>query len=386
MYSYERIGTSTELTVRMIKWKAYSRSEISAFISFFPHYIWPLSRNFLKTILSSIWFIRTDEKMLKTILVIVALAIIGTQSKTIGVPSQGNFVMRHIFHIENEKAIWRIGDEYCIIRKSNLCVLFQLGCSVNINGGLGFPQPLYVYSNTSHFVETTPNFNAFQMKRNQEFMLHCPSGFRSRGGSGKVKTLYASCVSGDHFTVENKTLALKELSCSNHPEHRVKLSNIACSVGDIIDIGFNVDKLWMPLMKICHDQWDGSTKWTHHRLTPSSALHQRNVPRPMFNPANLYKGIDVNKLYTRYVQAQTLTKLLKSEKLARQLIQDGNEYFLSRGHLAAKSDFVSTESTLAGAVSFFFKLKQAIQNSNDPNFHSSSIRYSHLISWPHFTM
>lgn len=257
---------------------------------------------------------------------------------------------------------------------------------MNINGGLGFPQPLYLYSNTSKFVETTPNFNAVQVKRDQKLMLHCPSGFRSRGGDGKVKTLYAACLSGDRFTVENKTQALKELVCSNHPEHRAKMSNQTCPAGDLIDIGFTVDKQWIPLMRICHDQWDGSTKWTHHRLNPSSALHQRNVPRPYFNKAQFYKGIEPDKQYKRYNQVQTLATLLKSEKLARKLIQDENEYFLSRGHLAAKSDFVSTRtrrtlchSCLKYQMINLFLIVFSFFLSN------SAIRCLHHISWPRFT-
>lgn len=212
---------------------------------------------------------------------------------------------------------------------------------MNINGGLGSPQPLYMYSNSSKFVQTEPNLSAFRLQRNETIKLFCPSGFRSRGGGGKVTALNATCLAGDQFKVENKTIQLKTLACSYHPEHKAKYSKESCSVGDLFEIGFSVDKLWAPLMSICHDSWDSSTKWTHHQLNPSNALHQRSVPRPLFNAANHYKGIQPDKLYKRNVQYQTMTDILKSEKLAAELIQFNGEYFLSRGHLAAKADFVS---------------------------------------------
>ena len=49
-----------------------------------------------------------------------------------------------------------------------------------------------------------------------------------------------------------------------------------------------------------------------------------------FNPDDYYKQVQ---------QIQTLTELLGSEELANDYIQE-NEIYLSRGHMAANSDFV----------------------------------------------
>lgn len=215
---------------------------------------------------------------------------------------------------------------------------------------MGYPQPLYFHHNSSRFIQTTPNLNAFELKRNQTFTLHCSTGFRSRSDNNTARIhQHASCVSGNEFVVDNKTVFIKDFACLNHPKHIAKFMNESCSVGDLVEIGFTVEKS-VPLMRICHDQWDASTKWTHHRLNPSSALHQRQVPRPSFRQAQFYKGIDPNKLYKRTVQLQTLKTLLKSEELARELIRDENSFFLSRGHLAAKSDFVSIIKSVENCI------------------------------------
>lgn len=198
-----------------------------------------------------------------------------------------------------------------------------------------------MYENGTTFVQTEPNLSAFRLQRNETIKLFCPSGFRSRGGDGKVIKLNATCLSGDQFKVENKTIQLKQLACSYHPEHKAKVSKQSCPAGDLYEVGFTVEKAWAPLMNICHDSWDSSTKWTHHQLNPSNALHQRSVPRPLFNAANHFKGIQPDKLYKRNVQYQTMVEILKSEELAGELIQYNTELFLSRGHLAAKADFVS---------------------------------------------
>lgn len=228
------------------------------------------------------------------------------------------------------------------IKLKALVLWLSIGCTVNINNGLGYPQPLYFYHNSTRFIQTTPNLGAFQLRRNQTLTLHCSTGFRGSSDNSTIRVQHAVCISGDQFSVDNKTVTVKDFACLNHPKHVASFANESCVVGDLIEIGFTVEKS-MPLMRICHDHWDASTKWTHHRLDPSSALHQRQVPRPSFRQAQFYKGIDPNKLYKRNAQLQTLTALLKSEKLARDLIRDGNWYFLSRGHLAAKSDFVSAQ-------------------------------------------
>lgn len=211
---------------------------------------------------------------------------------------------------------------------------------MNINGGLGTPQPLYTHGNASKFVQTIPNFSAIRVLHGQSIEVHCPGGFRGQGGGGKVTKKIAKCLSNDQFMVDGKSLRLRQLACSNHPVHKAKYTNSTCSVGDLIEIGFTVQKNWMPTLAICHDDWDGSTKWTHHKLTPANALHQRSVSRPQFSPAQFYKGIDPDTLYRRHVQLETLSKILKSEKLANALVQRDSDFFLSRGHLAAKSDMV----------------------------------------------
>lgn len=51
-------------------------------------------------------------------------------------------------------------------------------------------------------------------------------------------------------------------------------------------------------------------------------------------------GLDVDDLYSREIQRKTCSTILQSKPLCICLIPDKGDFFLSRGHLAARSDFI----------------------------------------------
>lgn len=61
-----------------------------------------------------------------------------------------------------------------------------------------------------------------------------------------------------------------------------------------------------------------------------------------FQDAGFYKGLHPapSALYTKKMQLSAFAKLLKSDELATKYIHMNNDFFLSRGHLTANSDFL----------------------------------------------
>lgn len=104
-------------------------------------------------------------------------------------------------------------------------------------------------------------------------------------------------------------------------------------------------------MEICHDNKSGSTKWSHHQLKPNNIYHQRNVPRIPFIQDGFYKGINPNKLYSRAIQRTTIAQILGSDELAGEIIAEKGDLYLTRGHLAAKADYIFAPHQLA---TFYF--------------------------------
>lgn len=49
---------------------------------------------------------------------------------------------------------------------------------------------------------------------------------------------------------------------------------------------------------------------------------------------------DVDKLYSRVTQRETIAGLVGSFELASKYIEETSDIYLARGHLAAKADFI----------------------------------------------
>lgn len=94
------------------------------------------------------------------------------------------------------------------------------------------------------------------------------------------------------------------------------------------------------LYTVCHNETDGATRWVHYMQNPENQGYQQRVDRPDFAQGDFYKGLSMNRLYTQRTQLRTISIILGSDKLAAELIQPSRKLFLSRGHMAAKSDFI----------------------------------------------
>jgi hypothetical protein len=67
---------------------------------------------------------------------------------------------------------------------------------------------------------------------------------------------------------------------------------------------------------------------------------QSGFPRPAFGTGSFFSGKDVDKLYSRITQRETISGLISSYELASKYIEETSDIYLARGHLAAKADFI----------------------------------------------
>lgn len=108
---------------------------------------------------------------------------------------------------------------------------------MNINGGLATPQPLYFHSNTTDFVETTAGTSEIHLDGKENIELFCSDGFRPPYVN---ESLAATCITGNQFQINNKSAKLIDAVCNNYPNHTARVSERKCSVGNIVEIGFQV--------------------------------------------------------------------------------------------------------------------------------------------------
>ncbi|KAJ8877248.1 hypothetical protein PR048_021702 [Dryococelus australis] len=93
-------------------------------------------------------------------------------------------------------------------------------------------------------------------------------------------------------------------------------------------------------MEVCFDQTLGNVIYTQFDLVKNIGGLQTGFPRPSWNRGTFYPHFNPNTLYTRNQQLATVRSILGSAEQGSKYISSTSDYFLARGHLTAKTDYV----------------------------------------------
>lgn len=219
---------------------------------------------------------------------------------------------------------------------TNSFVYNNSGCAINVNRDLGEPQPLLLHPRSSEFLLPRTSAGIIRLNRNAAVELFCTHGFRGFSGN----SLNAICVGGTNFHVNGEEVEFSDIACNRLPEHTARRTNYTCPGGEIAQVGYNVGDRWLNLMDICHNEELATTHWVHFDQSPAHLGGQRGFPRIPFIQGDFFGRLPVNQLYTRGRQRRTIGDILRSEDLARGVVEERGDLFLSRGHLAARTDYI----------------------------------------------
>ncbi|KAH1027406.1 hypothetical protein HUJ05_000920 [Dendroctonus ponderosae] len=130
--------------------------------------------------------------------------------------------------------------------------------------------------------------------------------------------------------------------CSVNPVTTARLTGNSCeSNGREAEIGFAVTtSRFVRTIQICFNQATQSPIYTYYDLIPAITQQVRGTPRPSWTQGTgIFTLTNVNNLFTQATQRVTINALLGLPTGSFNVIQNNNNYFLSRGHLTATSDF-----------------------------------------------
>jgi hypothetical protein len=227
----------------------------------------------------------------------------------------------------------------------NVCPLS--GCTIRINTDLPEPQPLLLIPEGSldgrGFYLPEGADGIVTLATGQTMLLACPgntNGFNNTNIG--LRTALATCISGTTFFVNSVSYNFSNFACRSIPFHTERYSGSTCYNGTKrhIEIGFEVESNFYKLIDVCFDDVLYTTLYVQATIVSGIAGFQRGFPRPNFIQGNFFRNMSVNTLYTQNTQRQTISGLLGSTELVDQFIVPATDYFLSRGHLSAKADFV----------------------------------------------
>lgn len=217
-------------------------------------------------------------------------------------------------------------------------------CAINIAKDIGNPQPLLLNSGSTAFL--FPQWNETSglvfLSPGETINLYCPNGVKD----SETRLAVATCIGGKEFRVDGGKKSLKNVKCKKHPWITVKPQKFEekrsyCQGRNLTDVGFHVNNGgFLKTMSICHDIKAITTFYTIYQLHPYNVAYQKGVGRPGFIQAKEFNySVDINKLYSKENQRKRL-EILLGEDEEELLDEDDEKFFLSRGHLGGKVDFL----------------------------------------------
>ncbi|GLV38010.1 uncharacterized protein CBL_07808 [Carabus blaptoides fortunei] len=216
------------------------------------------------------------------------------------------------------------------------------GCIIDVNRDFTFKHPLLLQPNASTFILPSHS-DGVQLFAGQKARLVCAG---NRLKLANVQEVEITCLTGDRFRVNNSSLGerrFKELLCTNYPKPWAQRTGRKClNQFSEIEIGFKTSKGFVRVILVCFDPQRMDSVYSVYNLTAHIGNSQYNVPRPGdFITADFYPNLNPqpSTLYTRKSERTNLARII-GQQLAQKYIANKGDYFLSRGHLTAKADFV----------------------------------------------
>lgn len=223
---------------------------------------------------------------------------------------------------------------------------FIPGCIVGINTDFTNQHPLVLHQSKNEFLFPN-NQKEFVFKPQEIIRLSCPGRFTNSNQllvSNSSETNF-TCISNNLFMFDSdeKSYTFKELKCQYAPEAIAQATGKNCSINYTeIELGYLTNLGFVHVLKTCFNNRTKDSLYAVHSIT-AHVKNRQHTKRPRrFKSSDFYKDLsaDPGILYSKRNQLQRLESLLGSAELAAQYVSLKNDFFLARGHLAPKADFI----------------------------------------------
>lgn len=245
-------------------------------------------------------------------------------------------------------------------------------CQVDIDKDLKKNQPLYISTrDSSKFHYPHGGDGIMRFNEGESLELNCVDQFfESPLMLSNNKSAIIKCVEGIIFDLDGIPIPIDLFTCKNWPKLTLIKTDFKCyNRANIIFTGFKVDERWFHMYTSCHDNIIEQNYYSSHIITPIAVGGaSRSSGLASWSQDNFYPGKNVHTIYRKDKVFDTITRILRSGYLANQIVKVDNrsQHFLSRGHLAANSDFVFANEQRA--TFYFTNAAPQFQTFNNGNW------------------
>lgn len=241
------------------------------------------------------------------------------------------------------------------------------------------PQPLLLKPGTTELVYPNNTNNIIYLERGQSLELSCRNAFTYPNFN---KTILATCESNKTFSVAEGLYEFNTINCTQDAFYEARRTTRKCfNNATVVEVGFEIDETkFLSVINICFDEIAYRPLYSQYNFVPANSKSQLSIARPSFVQGSFFEGRDINNLYTGVTQRNTIAGILNSTDLAAEYIKDSgsSDYFLARGHLAAKADFIYGPAQKA--TFFFINIAPQWQTFNGGNWEKLETRCRNLVA------
>ncbi|XP_059046713.1 uncharacterized protein LOC131842199 [Achroia grisella] len=224
-----------------------------------------------------------------------------------------------------------------------LCALnIQQGQKCRIHSRTHFSEPLPIILRNGRLLEPTDKYGNVDLQYGETLTLSCE-------GSGHVTHPYAkhakisadiTCEGGDNFKNDewlNSPAKFAMFRCHYPPNYSSFRTNRTCfDDNPIVEVGYRIQNEFYPVYESCFNEASLNAVYSKYTQKAYNANYQTKVERPFFIANDNYGFVPVESLFSPRGQKAAVAQLVGP---MIDMYVTKNE-FLSRGHLAAKTDFV----------------------------------------------
>ncbi|KAJ8961881.1 hypothetical protein NQ318_021499 [Aromia moschata] len=200
----------------------------------------------------------------------------------------------------------------------------RAGCE--INPLLYANSPLVIPTGSDQFIYPEYGDTTLKFAVGETVDFICPGRNLVVLGSQAQEVVQGICISNLRFRILGERTLFSQISCA----------------GDAVASSRLTGEELRERRDVCFDPVAQSPLYTFYNLTASIGNNAKGTPRPSFSEDSGFYNLGtltVNSRYTRANQRATVNTLIGLEFTSIKYIDNGNWYFLARGHLTARSDF-----------------------------------------------
>lgn len=223
-----------------------------------------------------------------------------------------------------------------------LCAMnIQQGERCRLNSRIHFGEPLPVIIRNGRLLEPTDNSGNVILDYGESLTLSC-EGAGTIFHPNKIReeeTASITCAGGDNFKNDhwlNAPAPFSLFRCGMAPNYISRRTRRTCFENNpIFEVGYTIQNEFYPLYESCFNEATLNAIFSKYTQKPYNAMYQTRVDRPFFIANDVYGYVPVDSLFSpggqRAAVAQVVGPLVETYMTKSE--------FLSRGHLAAKTDF-----------------------------------------------